>query len=251
MQQLQEEKKEIIEHSARKIVLIYEAGKTSLTAEDEELLNIYRRLHDFEVQMLATASKLFNEFIPVSKKLAGLNEELIKVQAAFDECSLMADKLSATNYNTDEVSLEMLAKTQEQTGRELLAYSDKVMKVYKRIKSLSKELTKYNTSNEEEVETLYTAYSKISTDHSINWKDNAINIAAFMDEYAQFESYRSINEERRDNLIDFCNTTVNNYSTLTLKSNSLYNVWKEFSKRYELLKVSADLHASAVGFTNN
>jgi hypothetical protein len=252
MQQLEStEKKDIIEHAARKIVIIYEPGKTTLTAQDEQLLNAYLRLHDFEEKLMATANELFRDFGPVSKKINNLKEELKNVQATFDECLLLADKLCAVNYETDEASLEELGKNQEQASKVIFAYNEEIMKVYKKTESLSKRVEQYNEASEDEANSLYDEFSKISTDHSINWQNNAIDIAAFEDEYEDFDSYRTVSEKRRESLMNFCDATSNDYVTLGLQTNSLYAVWKEFLKRCQLLRSTAELHTAALRFTNN
>lgn len=222
-----------------------------MTPQDKQFLDAYIRLHDFEAEMLAIANKLFHSFIPVSKELEDLGEALKKVKNSFNDCTLMADKLCAIDYNAEEVSLEKLAKNQELTGKELLGYSDRIMKVYETVKELSAEVDKYNKANEDEVNNLYEVYSKIRTAHSVNWEKNTINIARFEGEYEWFLAYRSVNEDRRENLMDFCTSAIDNYATLTLRTNSLYDLWKEYLKRVQLIRAAADLHAQLVGFTNN
>jgi hypothetical protein len=252
MQQLEStQKKDIIDHAARKIVIIYEPGKTTFTAQDDLLLNAYLRLHDFDEKLMATANELFRDFGPVRKKMDKLDEELKKVQAAFDECILIADKLCAFNHEPDEASLEKLAKSQEQASREIFAYDKEIIEVYNNIKNLSKRVTQYNEASEDELNNLYDDFSKISMDHSVNWQNNAIDIAAFEDEYEDFDSYRTGNEKRRETLMEFCDNTSNAYAILGLQTNSLYTVWKEFLKRCQLLRSTAALHAAAMRFTNN
>lgn len=244
-------KKDIITHAARKIEVTYEPGKTVMTQQDGELLDAYTRLHDFEFEMLQTANKLYHESVPAGKKIDMLHGELSKAKIAFNECCQLADKLSAMSYDRDETNLKKLAKCQEQTGEELIAYSDSLQEVYETVKELSEKVNKYHEENEDVANALYEKFSAIRTAHSVNWQDNAINIVAFEDEYDRFYSYRTVSEERRESLMDFCNKTLNSYSTLNLQTTALYDVWKEFLKRSDLLKVVAGLHSQQTGFTNN
>lgn len=99
MQQLEEGiKKDLIKHPFRNIEIIYEAGKTTLTAQDEELLAAYISLHDFELEMKNTASALFQEAPPINRAVEALHEELKGVKATFDTCGALADKLSDDSY---------------------------------------------------------------------------------------------------------------------------------------------------------
>ena len=252
MQQLQEEiKQDIIKHAARNIEIIYEPGKTAMTKQDEQLLAAYIQLHDFELKMQKTVDKLYHDFIPVNKIIDTLREELMKVQATFNDCCSLADKLSDTSYIFGETSLEKLTESQVLTGKEILNYNDKIIKAYETIEGLSKEVNKYNEANEDEANALYDEYSKICTAHSINWENNAINIVTFEDEYARFLNYRTVHEDRRTSLMNFCDSALNNYTNLNLQTNSLYNVWKEFIKRCNLLRTLAELHAKVLGINNN
>lgn len=252
MQNLQETiKKDVIKHAARSIEIIYEAGKTAMTKQDEQLLAAYIKLHDFELRMQKTADKLFHDSIPLNKSIEVLREELMHVQSTFDDCCELADKLSDISYSSNEASLEKLTASQEKTSKELLEYSDKIMKIYKLTESLSKEVDKYNVANEEEMDLLYDEYSAINLDHSINWENNSINIAAFDKEYENFHSYRSVQEDRRVSLMDHCDKAINNYTSLNLQTTTLYNVWKEFLKRCSLLRTMADLHANALAINVN
>ncbi len=252
MQQLQEDiKKDIIRHAGRNITIIYEPGKTTMTEQDEQLLAAFIKLHDFELRMKETADKLFHEFIPVNKEIDALREELAKVQATFDNCCSLADKLSGATYVFEETSLDKLTESQMQTQEELVAYSDRIMKAYETVDKLSKEVDKYNVADEDECNALYDEYSEINLAHSQNWENNSINIVDFDNEYDTFLSYRSVQEDRRKSLMSFCDNAMNNYTNLNLETTTLYNVWKEFIKRSNLLRSVAELHTNATRFTNN
>lgn len=252
MQQLQEDiKKDIIKHAGRNITIIYEPGKTTMTKQDEQLLAAFIKLHDFELRMKETADKLFKEFIPVNKEIDALREELAKVQATFDNCCSLADKLSGATYVFEETSLDKLTESQMQTQEELVVYSDRIMKVYETVDKLSKEVDKYNVADEDECNALYDEYSEINLAHSQNWENNSINIVDFDNEYDTFLSHRSVQEDRRKSLMSFCDNAMNNYTNLNLETTTLYNVWKEFIKRSNLLRSVAELHTNATRFTNN
>jgi hypothetical protein len=75
MEQLQEViKKDLITHPLRNIEIIYEAGKTTFTAEDEALIGGYTSLHDLELEMKNTAGKLHHQSLSVNETIQGLRE---------------------------------------------------------------------------------------------------------------------------------------------------------------------------------
>jgi hypothetical protein len=252
MEQLQVEiKKDIIEHATRNIEIIYEPNKTSLTKQDEQLLAAYIQLHDFELNLQKTLDGLFHECIPVRKMIELLEEERIKLQATFDVCCSLADKLGDTSYIFDETNLEKLTESQKETSNGILEYNGKLLKVYETIKDISSRVDIYNEASEDGLNAVYDEYSKIHLAHSINWENNSINIVAYENEYENFLNYRSVKEEHRRTLWDYCDSTINSYTNLNLQTTSLYNVWNEFVKRCNLLRATAELHTGALAISNN
>ena len=149
MQPLQEGiKKEIIKHPFINIEIIYEEGKTTMTAQDEELLASFIRLHDFELEMKNTVEEMFQEAIALNKTIEVLSEELKKVQATFDICVGLADKLSDTSYIFEETSLDKLTQARGQTEKELLEYHKKIVEVYETSKVLHEKVVQYREGNE-------------------------------------------------------------------------------------------------------
>lgn len=252
MQQLQQAiKKDLIKHSFRNIEVIYEAGKTTLTAQDEELLASYISLHDFELEMKNTAIALLQEAKPLNKAIEALGEEIKKVQSTFDSCNALADKLSAETYVAEEASLKKLAEASEETEKELREYNEKIIEIYEKVQALQDKIAEYYKAGEERSNDLYTECSNLAMAHLKNWEENSINAVEFDDQYDKFREYREVAESHRDSLIDACTATITNYTNLNQETFILYNVWNEFIKRCNLLIVVSDLHNNATGFTAN
>lgn len=252
MQPLQESiKKEVIKHPLRNIEIVYEADKTTLTAQDEALIAGYVRLHDFELEMKNSAEKLHRQSVSICETLQALSEELIKVRGTFDRCRTFADKLSEPTYLFEETSLEKLEKAQRQTESELKAYHEKLLNMYETMKVMQEKINQYNETTENEVEPLYDEFSTLVTDHSANWENNSIDIAAFDRQFDQFRAYRTAVESQRENLMSECDSAMDNYTNLNNETTALYNVWHEFIKRSDLLARMSDLHTKATGFTEN
>ena len=243
--------KDVIKHATRNIEIICEPGKIAMTKQDKQLVAAYIKLHDFEMKMQKTADKLFHDSIPLNKTIETLREELMHVQSTFDACSELADKLSGVTYVSGDTSLEKLTESQVHTSKEILGYNEKIVRIYEMTEVFSKEVDKYNLANEDEMNLLYEEFSEIRTTHSVNWENNSINIVTFEDEYDRFCIYRDVQEERRVSLMDFCDKAITNYTSLNLQTTTLYNVWKEFLKRCDLLRTMADLHANALAINNN
>ena len=252
MQQIQENiKKDLIRHPFGNIEIIYEAGKTTLTAQDQELLEGYIRLHDFELELKNTANKLHQESILMNEAIKNLHEELKKVQATFDTCCALADKLSEASYVLEETSLEKLAECRKQTEKELKNYDEKILEIYETAKALQEKVIKYNDADENTVEALYSEFTTLSMNHISNWEKNAINSVAFDEQFDKFREYRTGMENHRESLMSRCTAAMDNYTNLNLKTTALYNVWNEFIKRCTLLTKVSDLHTKATGFTEN
>jgi uncharacterized protein YkvS len=252
MQPLQEGiKKETIKHPFKNIEIIYEEGKTTMTAQDKELLAAFVRLHDFELEMKNTVDELFQESIPLKKSIEALSEELKKVQASFDICVGLADKLSDTSYIFEETSLDKLTQAREQTEKELLEYHKKILEIYETAKVLQEKIVRYREANEDTANALYEECDALALAHITNWENNAINSVDFDDQFNNFREYRGVVETHNESKMDACTEAMTNYSNLNLESNTLVNVWNEFTKRCSLLKTVSDLHTKATGFAEN
>ena len=252
MQQLQEGiKKEIIKHPFRNIEIIYEAGKTNLTAQDEELLAAYINLHDFEQEMKDTVNALVKEATPINKAIEALHEELKKVQATFDTCRELADKLSDDTYILEETSLEKLAEARQQTENELKEYNKKILEIYEKANALQEKITEYHKNSEERSAVLYDKCNTVALTQLKNWENNTINGAEFDEQYNKFREYRALAENQRESLISICTDATTNYTNLNQRTSVLYNVWNEFIKRCNLLTTVSDLHNKATGFAAN
>lgn len=251
MQQSQEGiKKDLIKHPFRNIEIVYEEGKTTLTMQDEALLDAYINLHDFELEMKNTVNALVKEAIPIKKAIEALDEEIKKVQASFDICNSLADKLSGDAYMSEETSLQKLAATREQTENEIMEYQKKITEVYETVKALQEKIGQYYEEDEDGND-LYDTCSDLNMAHSKNWEKNAINVVEFDDQYNKFLDYRGIAERHRESLMNICTETITNYNNLNHQTSTLFNVWNEFIKRCNLLTIVSDLHNQAIGFTAN
>jgi uncharacterized coiled-coil DUF342 family protein len=252
MQPLQQDiKKELIKHPFRNIEIVYETGKTILTAQDEELIAGYIRLHDFEHEMKTTAEKLNRESVLVNETLEELREQLKTVRATFDNSCELADKLSEPTYSVHETSLQKLAVARQQTEEELKDYHDKLLAVYETAKVIQDEINEYHDATENQAEALYEEFSGLVTDHAQNWENNTVNIVDFDRQFDQFREFTTAMESYKESLVSESESAMTNYTNLNNESTALYNVWNEFIKRTDLLAKMADLQNNATGFTEN
>lgn len=252
MQQSQDGvKKDIIEHPLRNIEVTYEAGKTTLTRQDKELLSTYIRLHDMELQRKNVSHELYDESVTINETIESLHTEIKNVQASFDASCALADKLSAPNYELGEASLEKLANARLQTEELLNDFSEKILAVYEATKAMQEKLNETNNNDEEEVDALFGELENVFMDHINNGKNNSINAVAFDEQFNSFREFSGVLESQREELLNECEEAMNNYTNLNLECINLFNVWKEFIKRCNLLTAMYNVHNDAVGFTDN
>ena len=252
MQKIQEEvKKDMIRHPTGIIEVVYEPGKTTLTAADEELLAAFIKLKDFEQQMKETADNLYHECQPVKETIDELREELKGVKTSFDACSGLADKLSEPSYVFEETSLDKVTSARDKTEELLRINNLKLEELYQKVSVIQDKINEYNAANENRLDTLFEEYNKLSMEHLENPENNSIDAAHFDQQFDEFRSFRSELDSRRTILIEDCQQVVNEYATLNLETSVVYNTWNEFMKRFDLLHALSDLHNKATGFTAN
>ena len=244
-------KKDIIDHPFRKIEIIFEPGKTTLTPQDELLLHTYIRLHDLQLDIKNKAENLYRESVAINQNIAFLEKELERVGATFNTCVEIADKLSSAGYNPEEASLEKMMTAREETVSQLSDYNTKIVSVYEAAQALNKKMNEEADSDEEKLEALYDEMSTLSLDHINNWENNSINAVVFDQQFDQFREYAGVIETRCDDLLQACDRQVTNYTLLNNQTTTLYNVWDEFLKRCDLLIAMADLHSGTMIFNVN
>lgn len=252
MQQSQDGvKKDIIKHPLRDIEVTYEAGKTTLTPQDEELLSAYISLHDMQWHRKSIAHELYHESVKVNKDLKSLDPELKKAKASYDTSCALADKLSAPNYELKETSLQKLAQARWETEELIRDYNKKLLAVYEYARVMQEKLNEAIENDEEKVNAMFDKVAKLAMVHITNWENNSINAVAFDKQFNDFREFSGLLESHRETLLDECDEAMTNYTNLNLESTNLFNVWKEFIKRCGLLTAMYNVHNDAVGFTNN
>jgi len=251
MQSLQQEiKKDIISHPFRNIEIIYEANKTTLTLQDEELLSRYISLHDLELRMQNTADNLCRQSLLVNETLETLQAQLKMVETSLDVCIDLADKLSEENYVMEETSMDKLYVAREETLQKLNEYNVKILEAYEATKAIQDSMNDHNANDQNATDALYSELSTLTMNHLAN-ESNAIDPVAFDSQFDQFREYACARESQREDLLNTCDDMMDNYTKLNLQTTTLYNTWNEFTKRYGLLIKIYALHNKATGFTEN
>ena len=244
-------KKDIIDHPFRKIEIVFEPGKTTLTTQDELLLNTYIRLHDLHLDIKNKAGKLYHESVAINENIAFLQKELERVGVTFNSCVEIADKLSGAGYDPEEASLEKMMSAREETVLQLSDYNTKIVSVYEASQALNKKMHEDTDSDEEKLEALYDELTILAMDHIENSENNAIDPVAFDEQLNQFKEYAYSIEKQRETLLQSCDSVLVNYTNLNNQTTTLYNVWNEFIKRCDLLIAMSDLHNGAMEFNVN
>lgn len=252
MQPLQEGiKKDIITHPNGEIEVIYEAGKTTLTAQDEALLAAFLKLNDFELELKETSDSLYKDSVSIRRTVKELRVELKCTRQYFDTACKLADKLSAPSFVFEETSLEAVEESREDIQEQLSLYNDKLLALYDSVKLVQERLNEYYEVNQHGYDPLFEAYEEIAAEHIENWQENSINTVYFDKQFDKFREFISFKEKNRDVLIDESRDIMIDYGSLTLETKALYDAWNEFTKRCDLLAAISDLHTKLSGFAEN
>jgi hypothetical protein len=112
-------------------------------------------------------------------------------------------------------------------------------------------LNEETDSDEEKLEALYDELTSLAMDHIENSENNAIDPVAFDEQLNEFKGYANSIVEQRETLLQSCDSVLINYTNLNNQTTTLYNVWNEFLKRYDLLIAMSDLHNGAMEINVN
>jgi hypothetical protein len=232
------------QHAMRRIELTYMPGVTVLTKEDEQLLEKYLQLHDFEYNLLKKAESLFEVFYPLEKKITDLKEGLTKIKKRLDEAIEMADKLSGNFYVPDETNLDKIREHNDVTIEELKVYNEQHINLYNEIKCQQEKLNNCIYESNEVSDNMYEEHSAASDVHNQHYLINTIDIVSLDSDLEDFRLIQNINEKRRITFMDLCDDILVAYNDFNLETNTLYGVWNEFLKRCELMQVVSNLRSS-------
>lgn len=225
--------------------------KTRLSTEDELLVHKYLELHDFEFHLLKKTEELYINFCEIDKQVSTLLEHVKNIKEQLNKSVAMADKLSDITYIPAETNMEKIQENNASVAAELSTHHQQVHRLYTEVKYYQGILNSCIKATEEGSEKIYDEYCNVSAAHSQHYEINTIDIVSLDIDYEKFCSSRDLYEQRRDDFINECDKVLNNYNTLNLETNALYNVWAEFTKRCELIQVVATLHHSHISSSIN
>jgi hypothetical protein len=238
-------------HSMRRIELTYMPGKTVMTTEDEQLVEKYIQLHDFEYHLLKKTEELHMSFCEIDKQVNTLRECLTDIKNKLNDSVTIADKLSEDSYIPAETSIEKIKENNISIAVELSLYHEKLNSLYKEVRYNQGILNNCINTAENRSEKIYAEYSSVSDTHNQNYEINTIDIVSLDSDYEKFCNSRELYEKRRNDFMERCDKILNRYNSLDLETNAWYQVWTEFSKRCELIQVMANLHRSNISASNN
>jgi hypothetical protein len=146
--------------------------------------------------------------------------------------------------------MDKLYIAREATMEKLNEYNSKIVAAFEAAKAIQDSMNENDENGESAADALYAEMSTLTMDHLAN-KNNAIDPVAFDSQFNAFREYASKKEGLRETMKDTCDELMDNYTNLNLQTTTLYNVWNEFMKRYDLLSKMYVLHHKATGFTEN
>lgn len=219
------------DHPLRKFEIEYDELKPWTTL-DQNLLDAFIGLHDYEWERKENGHALMKQYAEIDKDVETARAELQKVRKLLDETRVLADVVIPALTINQVVVHEHFDKAVEQTGEAIQEY-DKQMRS---IDLDSMEPAKNAFFEEQNNMTLWDQFEEVNLEHAQQWEVNSIDTAAFDDTDEKFRSFLSMLEKHNDQVMDFINRAMNNHRILMLETEMLYEIWKEFVKRIQLLE---------------
>ena len=220
----------LYEHPLRKFEIEYDDSKP-WTALDEDLINAFIALHDYEWERKEKAGELLKQYGELNRAVDAARVEWQKVKKMMDETRQFAEVVIPAMQLKQVVVHEHFDKTVVQTDEAILEY-DKVMRA---IDLETPEPDRDAFFEEQENLTWWDQFDEVNLEHSQQWEVNSIDTAVFTDTEEMFRLFVGEQTKHHDQVMDYINRVINNHHILMLETELLYEVWKEFIKRVQLL----------------
>jgi len=222
----------LVEHKLRKIQFEYDDTKP-WTEQDENLLNAFIGLHDYELERKTTGQELMKQYSARDKEIENAREVLKKVKETFAATRQMADHLVADVAYKKSHAVEKFYEAVNTTNDAIQEY-DKIMRAIGD-EALDKQKEKY--FEEEENHQAWEVFETATNEHYNNYEVNAIDIVSFDKADEAFKTYLSVViNSGNSSAMDYMNEVIHNYNLLMLETEVQYELWQEFTKRIFLIE---------------
>ncbi len=219
-----------LSHPLRPVTIQYDEAIT-WTAEDEQLVQAYLKVHQHEWEMQEANRNLVQAFSNARAKMKVVRTELIalteKLKQFRTEADEAFDKLVLHNFQIEDIFIPMAEKMM----KEIKAYQAL-------IEDARNEFDVAHTPFQHYLEQYYdnqvwSEFSTINSKHIQNYAINSIDICLFDKESEKFKGWNSMNKGVQERQVDIINKTIDELNTLQLETTIQYTVWGEILKRFE------------------
>jgi len=204
------------------------------TETDEALHQKFKEI--FERQH-ALKERIHDSLTPhseIENDVKRVREFLMLVKDLTKDARDEADYFMECIKNMQDFSVEAMIEKVNLATNALEEYHPKLTELVPKIDTLSKFLTSY--IEEDEDGTIWEEFSEITTKHYSNYDDNAIDIVTFDRASEMLRTYNKCWSDHSKEIYQMQDRYIVDYNKLLLETQGEYDLWQEFSKRYEILK---------------
>lgn len=231
-----------IEHITRKISFSADESRT-WTEDDEKLVTAYLQLHNREQSLKIQGDDLVKKFTGINKQTEKLRAILNVVKKLITAASELADKFNPIIPKKQEIVKQITDETEK--------ISNRIQKYHRLMEKLSVEIdvhSKINSRFLDDLENmeLWEAYKEVMHIHFNNYEINSIDIVSFSNEDELFRGFASVWDDKNKYAFDYSDKAIENYNRLILETEIQYGIWKEYLKRFELIRLINENTASQI-----
>lgn len=219
-----------IAHPLKTITVYYDESKP-WTLQDEQLVQAYIGVHDYEWNLQKTFEKLRTNYGQLDEKLKKVSNDLLVLQEQLDQFSRDADQAF------DQVVMRNFKALDDFTERTLLMKED-IDKYHHGIEEVNRMATDNGKPFSELLNEFYggkawDTFSKTKLMHGKNYEVNAIDTVLFDSEQEQFKVWNAAREGNQNSHIDYFNRVVDHLNLLQAETKVQYTVWDGILKHMQ------------------
>lgn len=222
----------VIEHRTRNISFSIDETKP-WTKDDEQLINAYIKVHDFEQLIQDTGKVLQNETKLTNEEIEQARHNLTGVEKQVKKVSKFADIFIIPDPKKEDKANQIFDEA-DKVYKTITMHQELLLKLDGDIKKFCALKSEYLDNLEDF--SLWEEYNDASHEHAKNYETNSIDIVSFGLEDEFFRGYMSVHKESNHGVFDRADKSIENYNSLICETKIQYATWEEFLKRIHLIR---------------